>query len=61
MLWRWKDPLLMARSEGKPQEEIIDNGLIARYGTAGFNLMLFLLHLACTQDGSSCNTWCSGF
>lgn len=58
---RWKDTLLWALSEGKPQEEIIDHGLIARYGTAGFNLMLFLLSLACTQDRSSCNTWCFGF
>ena len=56
-----EDGVLRALSEGKPQEETIDHGLIASYGTAGFNLMLILLILASAEDWSSFNTWCFGF
>lgn len=45
-----KDSVLRALLEGKPQEETIDLGLIACYGTAGFNLMLILLILASPED-----------
>jgi hypothetical protein len=41
---------------GKPQEEIIAHGLVAPNGTAGFNLIPFLLILAFTKDRSNFNT-----